>query len=189
MAVLLTTIVGVRYSYLTITHQIEPVFTTWFLFTIATSVGLYTYVKSEQKEKGFLTNIANTMDVFVCGPICVCILFFGKSGLVIRVFDVICIILSITVLLFFFWSKNGKTANICINILIAIAYLPTILNLIKAQENTESLGVWFLILLAQTFALIEPIRKRDFLASLYAGRTFIIVLLLLVLMLRLEMRI
>lgn len=179
----------VAYCYLAVTGETAPVLTSWVLFAVATSLGLATYLKVDKSERGdVVTNIANTIDPVICWVGVLVLAFFGKRVRITpTVFEITCLVGAVAI--FWYWKKsdNSRNANLAVNLLLSVAYVPTFINLWYAKENTESFLTWGVALVACSISLINPIRERDFLAKVYAARAITLVVILMSLMLRLEL--
>jgi hypothetical protein len=152
---------------------VRPVFTTWLLFFIASSLSFWTYWSS--KKHSVRGNIANFMDMFVCGVITLSILSYAGGDLVGRSIDIYCLIASALILVFWRIKRQHGTANILLQLVMVVAYLPTIGNLWEATRNTESLPVWILAWFGAVFAFISASVERDKLGKIYAGRGLVLV--------------
>ncbi|HBO17133.1 MAG: hypothetical protein UR69_C0002G0212 [Candidatus Moranbacteria bacterium GW2011_GWE2_35_2-] len=182
----LMAVVAIRYCYLIKLGEIHPVLATWLLFSLATGVGIWTYMRADSK-KDVITNIANTTDVFATWSILLFLLFFGKdTRYAFSPFEILCIASVVAVLIYWRISKRANAANIAINFILVIGYLPTIVWLWKATENTESFSVWVIVLISNLTALYNPIKEKDWFALLYASRAVILVSAIIGLMVRIE---
>ncbi len=183
----LMAIVAVRYCYLMVLGEVRPVLATWLLFSIATGIGIWTYLKSESGKKSLLTNILNATDVCATWSILIFLLLFGKNTRYeFTLFEIGCILTSVAILLYWKISKRSNVANVAINGLITIGYFPTMAWLWSSSTNTESFFVWGTTLISCMIAMYNPIKARDRLAILYASRAIILVGIVLGLMVRIE---
>lgn len=182
-------LVGLWYCYLILDHQIEPVLSSWLLFFIASSLGLWTYFKAKRSDRSAITNMANTSDVFVTGSVLACLALFGRDiRFGFNSFEWVCFGIAGAILLYHLIRHDGRTANIAVNGLLVLGYLPTIAHLWTADHNTESFALWLVVLIAAMIALYNPIKEKDFLATLYASRAVVLVGIILALMIRIWMR-
>ena len=180
-------IFAVRYCYLIVGGEIRPVFATWILFALATTIGIWTYLRSADSKKDLITNIANTTDVFVTWSILIFLLLFGKKVRYdFSTFEVICILGVIAILIYWKVSQRANMANIAVNVILAIGYLPTIAYLWRSTTNTESFFAWIVVLVSSLIALYNPIRERNWLALLYASRAVVSIIIIISLMIRIE---
>jgi hypothetical protein len=88
------------------------------------------------------------------------------------------------------WVASGQNilANILIQIILVIAYLPTVIHLWKSEENTESLSAWSLDFFASIFGMIVPLMVMDLLPLVYGIRSTISTFIIIALILRIKYR-
>lgn len=183
---LLMSVVTIWYCYLIVTGGVRPVLATWMLFSLAVGIGIWSYLRSDSK-KDVITNIANTADVGTTWTILIFILFFGRNtSYQFNSFEIVCIAAVIAILVYWRISKRANVANIAINGILAIAYLPLIKWLWTATENTESFAVWNIVFISSSTALYNPIKEKDWYALLYALRAVVSVGIVLFLMIRIQ---
>lgn len=142
----LMAIFAVRYCYLIVEGEIHPVFATWILFSLATTIGIWTYLSSVDSKKDLVTNIANTTDVFVTWSILIFLVLFGKKVRYdFSAFEVSCILVVVGILVYWKISQKANMANVAVNGILAIGYLPTIAYLWGSAINTghSLLGLLF----------------------------------------------
>lgn len=182
----LMSVVAIRYCYLIASGEIHPVLATWLLFSLATGVGIWTYMRADSK-RDIVTNIANTSDVFATWSILLFLLFFGKgTRYVFNPFEILCVVAVVVILIYWRLSKRANASNIAINVILVIGYFPTIAWLWESVDNTESFSVWTIVLISSLIALYNPIKQRDWFALLYASRAVVLVSIVIGLMVRIE---
>jgi len=182
----LMAIAAIRYCYLIIIGEIHPVLITWLLFSLAVGLGIWTYLSTDSK-RDFITNIANTVDVFATWLITITLLIFGNhTSFKFVSIDMLCVMAVIVVLIYWRISQKANMAYVAINIILIVAYLPTITGLWVASTNTESFSVWTIILVSSLTALHNPWKEKDLFALLYASRAAILTGVIISLMLRIE---
>jgi hypothetical protein len=175
---------NVWYCISTIKGIIHPTFIMWAIFCIAVSLSFSTYWSS--KEHNWLNNINNTFDLICVWLVTIVIIFFGKNiRFEINFVEIVCIALSFLILIFWRITKFHKTSNVFLQIVMVIAYLPTFYQLLNVSETTESLGAWFINLLASLTGIITAILGKDKLAIIYASRSFLMIAIMIILILRL----
>jgi len=103
-------------------------------------------------------------------------------------FETICLFAVVLIFLMWIISKQNILANILVQIILVVAYLPTIIHLWKSPRNTESLGAWSLDLVASFFGMIEPLRTIDLLPIIYGIRSIVSTIIVIFLILRLKLR-
>ena len=174
---------GFRYVYLVAQKEIYPALTTWILFCVAVSLSFRTYWSS--RKHSIVGNLANFVDLILVWIILVGILLFGQNvNLIFRPFEIWCLISSGIVLLFWILSKKHLLSNLLLQVIMTVAYFPTIYNLWYATNNTESFSVWCVWLIGGFTSLIIAILKKDTLGIVYSSRAFVLVSIILILMLR-----
>ncbi len=152
---------------------VRPVFITWLLFFTASTLSLWTYWSTEKHS--VMGNIANVADAFVCAAILIGVVVFEKGNLMGSAFDEYCLAASTVILVFWKMTKRHLLANLSLQMIMAIAYLPTFFELWHATQNTEFLPMWILSWVSSVFALVPARVKKDTLGTVYAGRGLILV--------------
>lgn len=182
-----------RSCWLIYKREIELVFSTWFLFAIASTMSLVSYLQTENHD--IWNNMINAADLFTLWSI-VTMLFFcnrrdNKNLFEFSQFEIKCLIGA--VIIFFFWVISGSFATVyfLVQALLIVAYFPTIKKLWKADRNSESFSVWiagFAVCLLAFYLPIKNIGKGDYLPIIYGIRAMAMVSLILFLMLRIKLR-
>ena len=155
----------------------------WLFFTIAVAMSLVTYMADGNFS--LLDNILNTSDIIYVGTVTLAILVFGEQSSRFTRFDKGCLITVLMIVLFWLITQNHLITNICIQGIMVISYFPVVKRLIESQENTEPFSVWIVMLLTPAISLLSS--KGD-LATIYAVRAIICVAVLMILMLRIELK-
>lgn len=174
-----------RYSYLILKHKIVPTLTTWLLFSIASGLSLLTYFSSSNHS--ISGNIINVMDLVMCWSILISLIIVKKKlSLAFSRFEKVCLVLTGIILLFWLFTKEDVVANLLLQLILTIAYLPTITKLWRAKESQESFGMWLAIVTASFLGFVSGLVQHDLLGSIYAFRSFVSVAVVLVLMIRIR---
>lgn len=170
-----------RYVLLTYRRNIQPTLQTWGTFMMATFFSLVTYASSIPLDKmtDELSGSLNVIDFLVSGIIFIAISFWGEEKEETDRFqmfyaEIICWVFMYSVL-----TGNLFRSNIFTQILMSMGYIPTVMNMIRKQKNTESYASWFCVLIAGGCALYPSLQERDLLASIYASRSVAFTLLIL----------
>lgn len=165
--------------------KVKPVLATWIFFAFATLLSLVTNFK-ESGVTGLLANSYNVVDTLSVFIICGVILFRKDSRKIFNMFEKRC--LGAVVFVFIAWIISGQNilAHLAVQVILVIAYLPTLVQLWKATENTESVGMWSTNCAASLFGLVEPIKTMAFLPIVYGSRSVISTFIVTVLILRLK---
>jgi len=177
------TVILTRNCYLIIKRKIEPSLAMWLFFTIAVVGSLFSYLL--EGDFSPLDNILNTSDIILCVTLTVVIFFFGGTEARFNRFERICLILVGLILGFWYFSKAHFATNLSLQLIQFIAYLPVYYRMGKAGRNTESFTTWILLFLVSLISLFDA---KGTLALIYSGRATTCTAILLVLMLRLEIK-
>ena len=181
--ILINLIIALRYCILTIRKKINPSLAMWVFFSIAVAGSLSSYLLDGDFSPW--DNILNTSDIILCGSISLTIIFFGDSTSRFNKFDLVCLAGVSLILIFWFFSKAHFATNISLQIIQAVAYLPVINRMWKAGENTESFSIWILLFFVSAISLFTA---EGTLAVIYSVRAIASVSLLLILMIRIEVK-
>ena len=177
-------LIGLRYVWLIRRDKISPALAMWVFFTIAVVGSLLTYLA--EGDYGLMDNILNSADLLLCGGVALAIALWGDRSSRFNRFDLGCLGGVIAILVVWAATRQHAMAHLAIQLILVIAYFPVIKRLWRADRNTESFTMWIGLMLAPMFSLLSS--KGD-LATIYAVRAIISTALLLVLMIRVELRI
>lgn len=155
----------------------------WIFFTIAVAISLATYMESDNFS--LLDNILNTTDLVLAVSVTVAIYFFGDHTTRFTRFDKGCLVAVLIILLFWLITQNHFITHTLTQGILIIAYFPVIRRLWKTRENGESFVVWTGMLVAPMLSLLS---SKGMLATIYSVRAIICILILMLLMLRVEIR-
>lgn len=172
-----------RYIYLIIKSRIQPSLAMWVFFTLAVGMSLATYLKSG--EFALSDNILNSADLVMVSMVALTILLKGDRVSRFNSFDLVLLLLVILIFIFWIFTMEHTISNILIQLILVIAYIPVIRRMLAARKNTEPFSVWIALMIAPVFSLIS---SQGELASVYAFRAIACTGLLLILMLRIELR-
>ena len=176
-------LMNVWYCYLSIKGYISPTLMTWVMFCVAVSLSFSTYWSTSKHD--LLSNISNTGDTFLVFIVTVVVIFWGKNTRFdINTFEVVCILLSLIILIFWRITKAHKTSNLLLQGIMIIAYFPTFYHLWYATTTSESITTWSITWLAALLGVITGVLGKDKLAIVYSARSLIMVSILLILILR-----
>ena len=169
-------------------NEVEPSFMTWiiFLFGICVSLGSYILNEKGQKRgviKKLLLNPMNACDVLVASIIIIILIEHnGWTDLRLTLFDFACLITTFLITAVWIWRRNHFYIFLVTQLVMVIAYFPTIRTLIVEGRNTESFASWSVIVIANVIALIPARKSRDPLAQLYPIRAIAMVLVTMAIM-------
>jgi hypothetical protein len=168
-------------------NTVKPILATRIFLLLAFLLSALTNY-SQTGTNGLSANIFNIVDIL---SILVTFIAMGKSKNNHRKFtkfEKIC--LYFVILIFLMWIASGQNilANILIQIILVIAYLPTVIHLWKSEENTESLSAWSLDFFASIFGMIVPLLVMDLLPLIYGIRSTISTFVIIALILRIKFR-
>jgi len=180
---IINSIILFRYSSLTIRKKIEPSLAMWIFFTIAVVGSLSSYLL--EGDFSPLDNILNTSDIVLCGTVSLVIFFFGGREARFNRFEIGCLVVVLFILTFWYFSKAHFATNLSLQLIQFMAYIPVYYRMWKAGRNTESFTTWGLLL---AVSLISLFTAKGLLAVVYSSRASICVAVLLILMIRLELK-
>lgn len=161
----------------------HPTLITWIIFFLAVGLSFVTYVSSPKHN--IWSNICNTIDLVLVFVVTIIIIFWGQNiRFSINIFEIMCILFSFIILIFWRITKSHEVSNVFLQIIMTIAYFPTFYQLYNSSENSESLVYWTIALLAGICGFITGLLGKDNLAMLYSGRSVAMITILLILILR-----
>ncbi len=178
---ILNLLITVWYCVLTYRQKIKPALAMWIFFTIAVCISLTTYLKSANFS--LMDNILNTTDMVLAVCVTIAIYLWGDHTSRFSRFDKGCLVAVLAILLFWFVTKNHVVTHTMTQAILIIAYFPVVSRLWKTRQNGESFVVWIGMLLAPALSLLS---SKGTLATIYAVRAIVCILVLLMLMLRVE---
>jgi hypothetical protein len=176
-------VIGLRYIWLIRKGRISPALAMWVFFTVATVGSLLTYLA--EGDFGLLDNILNTADIALVGSIAVVLFLWGDKSTRFGRFDLGCLCAVLLILAVWAITRQHAVAHVSIQAILVIAYFPVVRRLWRAKRNTESFTMWIGLLVAPIFSLLS---SKGALATVYAVRAIISTALLLMLMIRTEIR-
>lgn len=187
-------IVGtVWYIFLALTgRKVRLVLAAWLVNSVATTLSFATYWTAPRHN--LVSNAYNATSVLTITSIFVTALIIArreKKGFNFSPFQKKCLVASglITILwivLVFGFKGTGVIPNILMQVMMLVGYFVIAERLWRATVNTESLFVWWCIVLASLAGMITAMMSSDWLASVFAGRTLFGSFVLVLLMHRLE---
>lgn len=165
----------------------RPILATWLLFAFATLLSFLTDY-AEAGLPGFYANFYNIADTIVTFGIFLVVVSNKNTRKEFTVFEKCC--LGAVSIIFVFWavSRQNIAAHLAIQLILVIAYLPTLLHLWQSKKNTESLSMWIFDCLASFFGTIEPLRLVAPLPLIYGIRSVISTFAVVVLVIRVRCR-
>lgn len=150
-------------------------------FFVGVLLSFITYFSTEQKS--ITKGILNTVDMVSATLIMLAVIMWGKNRKTrLRPFEKYYLAGVFAVILFWIISRDPFTSNILAQIPMVIAYIPTVHTMIAERRNTESFSAWSLGLCMGLIALYPAVKGGDVLATLYAGRTVVMVAAVLAIM-------
>jgi len=166
---------------------VKPILATRIFLLLALFLSLLTNYE-QTGIHGLSASTLNIMDLFSVLLTFFATIFNKNIRRKFTKFEIVCLSAVIFVFLIWIISRQNILANISIQIILVIAYLPTIIHLWKSKENTESLGAWLFDLLASFMGTVEPLRTMDLLPLIYGIRSTLSVSIVIILILRIQLR-
>ena len=160
-----------RYCHLSFQNKIQPVLSMWFLFCVSVNLSFLTYFSSEQH--GLIAGIGNTMDLTVVWAVFLILLIARRGRFEFNGFEICCFVASGLILIFWIYTRQHVLANLALQGIMIIAYLPLFKNLYQTGKNTEPFVIWSGSLVAAAFALYPAWVEGDMLAVVYVSRAII----------------
>jgi len=176
-------LIGLRYVYLIRKDRISPALAMWVFFTVAVVGSLATYLA--EGNYGLLDNALNSADLLLCGGVAIAIALWGNRSSRFSRFDFGCLGGVVVILVAWLLTQQHVIAHSGIQLILIIAYLPVIKRLWESDSNTESFTMWIGLLLAPVFSLLS---SKGTLAAIYAIRAIACTSMLLLLMIRVDLR-
>lgn len=177
-------IASVINCYKIIKREVSPALSTWLIILAASLLSFITYLKAQ--HNAFLSGLLNFGDVLSTALISLTIIFFSPIRIKLKSFEKYYLAGLILIVIFWLFTSNAFLANLLIQLILALGYVPTIHHLIKEKRNTESFVVWGLILLASLISLYPAITayfEKDIILSLvYSLRAIVLLIFTIFLM-------
>lgn len=172
-------IVGtIWYIYLALSgKKVKPVLAAWIVNSVATILSFATYWTAPKHN--LVSNAYNATSILTINAILVAAVILTlreKKGLSFNSFQKKCLWGSLLITIFWIvvvWGFRGTgiVPNIMTQIMMLIGYFVIAERLWRATKNTESLFSWWCIVLASLAGMVTAAISRDWLASIFAGRT------------------
>lgn len=165
--------------------KVKPILATWLLFSLATILSFITDFK-QTGISGLFANAFNIVDTLATLIIFLVIIFNKNTTKSFNDFEKSC--LTAVFVIFLVWLISGQNilAHLAIQVILVIAYLPTLIHLWKAEKNTESLSMWSFDSAASALGTVEPLRAMAFLPLVYGMRAVLSTLAVIILIIRLK---
>jgi len=179
----INTVILIRNSYLIIQKRIEPSLAMWLFFCIAVIGSLWTYLLESSYSP--LDNILNTSDIILVVTLSIVILLFGGKKARFNRFEILCLGVILIILLFWYISEAHLITNLSLQLIQLIAYFPVYYRMLHSGRNSESFLTWILLFLVSLLSLFTA---HGLLAIIYSLRATLCTAVLLILMIRLELR-
>mgnify|MGYP003395174126 CR=1 FL=1 len=176
---LLIYLVGIRGG------TVKPLLATWAFLGLATFLSVLTTF-GESGVGGLVGNLYNIVDASATVIILIVVFFSQNTRRQFNRFEKVCLLAVLLVSAWWLWSGQNIAAHLALQLILVIAYLPTLVHLWWAKVNTESLAVWSLNCLAAVVGLIKPLQVHDFLPTVYGVRAVVSTLAVMALIWRLK---
>lgn len=167
--------------------KVKPVLATWLFLSLAVVISFVTNFH-QTGVSGISANFFNLTDSFAVIAIFFIVLFRKDTRRSFNVFEKWCIAIVIAILAMWLISGSDIITHLAIQLILVVAYLPSLVKLWHAKENTEALGTWAIDCLASALGLILPIMQADTLPIVYGLRSVISTFLMVVFIVRIKIR-
>ena len=172
-----------RYIYLLYHKKVSPSLAMWTFFSLAVAISLFTYFA--ESNHSISDNILNFTDLILAIGVTIAILIWGETSTRFNRFDKGCLAAVIVIIVFWAISNNPIITNYSVQVIMVISYFPVVRRMMHQNKNTEAFSVWISLLLAAGISLFA---NKGWLASVYAIRAMLCTGILLLLMVRIEIR-
>lgn len=163
-----------------IRKKIFPTLSTWIIFSVAVGLNTASYLVASDKD--IVSGSIVVTDALVCPLIVFAVAIFTYSGLRFKPFEKYYLITAACIVVFWRITGDAFAANLLVQALIVVGYLPTVQHLIHAIKNPETYITWSISLGAATLSLYPIIANGNLLASIYSIRAIIMISFVLFLM-------
>jgi hypothetical protein len=167
--------------------KVKPVLATRLLFSVALTLSTFTTFR-ETGFPGVASNILNIADMFSVVFIMIVILLRKDTNWVFTKLEKTCLTAVLFIFVIWLITNQNVIANLLVQMILVVAYMPTWMHLWNTQRNTESLSAWTFDFLASGLGIITPLQTMDFLPIVYGIRSVISTFLVVILILRLKYR-
>lgn len=178
------------YCYLILREKVSPPPATFIILSLTFPLAFYMYM--QKPDWSFTANIGLTsacLSVWVVGATLLTKLSLQKKLRVeLNRFQRITILASLLILVFWFVTKDSRIAYILLQVSALIGYIPVIQKLWKATENKDSIIFWLSLFLSTCVSSYAAWERNDIESWIYIIRAFPSVLLVVILMIRVELR-
>ncbi len=165
--------------------KVKPVLATWMFLSLAVLISLASEF-FQTGIQGVSANFFNLIDSLAVVSIFIIILFHKDTRRTFTTFEKGCILGVILICLIWFFTKNNIFTHLATQLILVIAYLPTLVELWNTRKNTEALGTWVFDCLGSLLGLIIPIREGQILPIVYGVRSVVSTLLVVLLILKIQ---
>ncbi|NUM34145.1 MAG: hypothetical protein HUU50_06355 [Candidatus Brocadiae bacterium] len=172
------------YIYHTYKKNIQPTIATWLIFAVATFISASSYMVATEKK--WMEGVLIVSDSLFTFLTLVFVFLFTKSKFQFNAFQIFYLTSAFIIVALWIFTKSAFYANILVQLLIALGYIPTIESLAKAEKNPESLFAWSLTFAAGAVSFYPAYQGGNTLSILYSIRSMVLIGILLVMILRLK---
>lgn len=178
----LTIIFGdINYSREIIKGTSVPTKSSWIIFLLVSVLNLASFLATKVDLISGMPIISDTIFYVVI----LAILFFHspvKTSL--KKFELYYLMGAIICMIFWLVSNNSFIANILTQIILALAYIPTMHNILKAKKSEESLVSWIAWTCGSFIAGYPALANQNILAMIHCFRAVIMCVLVLALIIK-----
>ena len=156
---------------------VEPLLFQWLCFALATSLTLYSWMRTAGEGSDWLGNCQNVMDIILYVVPAMAI-YYGNYSLELNAVTVATAIGVVSILIYLLKTGDGRNSHNGAQFIISFGFLPLYGGLLLEGVHTEAIGPWALVWVGTFFGLYPPFSGTELQPKIYAARSFSMVTLL-----------
>ncbi|MEW6617067.1 MAG: hypothetical protein AB1333_01455 [Patescibacteria group bacterium] len=165
----------VFYSFFVHRKKVTPKLATWIIFSVATGIGVATFVSKNIKALHWQVMTLQASDFFSCVVITV-ILFLYKYHIRLTKFDRWCLVASGVILILWWISKDAQFSNFLVQALICVGYAPTVIDIFREKKHNESFVLWGSYFIASVVSFVPVLFFGELISIVYSTRSTLMLL-------------
>lgn len=165
----------VFYSFLVHRKKVIPKLATWIIFSIATGIGVATFVSKNIESLHWQVMTLQISDFFSCVVITSVLFIYGYHVRLTR-FDIWSLVASGVILILWWISKDPQLSNFLVQALICIGYAPTVIDIVKEKKHDESFVLWGSYFVASVVSFVPVLLFGELISIVYSTRSTLMLL-------------